>query len=120
MQPSLSFSSAYACKMYPKNNEGKYINVVVAPVWNLFPLANNILPFLFSISLLVVIYMLLYYSLPIGFWNSTDNQYVDSNRCILTSLITYYVISVVLTAVLHNRGCSDIQEQAREYISKNA
>jgi hypothetical protein len=111
-----SFASSYACKAIPKNYSGKLYNVLVAPIWNLFPLLNNVTPFLFSVGLLVVIYVLNYNVLPINVWNSVDGQYVDTERTLLFSLLAYYIISALITAFLLNQGCNDLIDQAKEYL----
>jgi len=114
---SKSFSSSYACKAVTTKYSGKVYNVLVAPIWNLFPLANNLAPFLFSVGLLALIFSLNYYLLPIGFWNSDDGQYLDFTRCLLFSLLVYYILSAIITALLVKSGCDDLISLAREYIN---
>lgn len=111
-----SFASAYACKVVPKNELGKYFNVVVTPIWNLFPLLPNLVPFILSAGLLIGIFFLLYEIVPISIVNSSDGQYVDFTRTLLFSLLIYYAVSMLIVAFLQNEGCEELRETARQYL----
>jgi len=111
-----SFSSSYACKVVPRDELGKYFNVFVTPLWNLFPLLPNLGPFIFSAGLLVGIFCLLYYGVPISFVNSSDGQYVDFTVCLIYAFLFYYALSVLLVAFLQREGCEGLRVSARKYL----
>jgi len=112
---SEKFASAYACKFLPRSGNARFQNTFVGPIFNLFDLTR---PFvlLFSWFLFFVMFGLVYYVLPIGITNSTDGQYLAVSRCLLTSFILYYVLSIFLVGILSDRGCASLEEQANAYL----
>ena len=113
-----SFTSAYACKVVPRNELGKYFNVIVTPIWNLFPLLPNLVPFVLSAGLLIGIFYLLYEFVPISVVNSSDGQYVDLTTCLVFAFLIYYLISMLVVAFLQKEGCEELRESARKYLQK--
>jgi len=113
-----SFTSAFACKVVPRNELGKYFNVIVTPIWNLFPLLPNLAPFVLSAGLLVGIFYLLYEVVPISVVNSSDGQYVDLTTCLVFAFLIYYVLAMLLVALFQREGCEELRETARKYLQK--
>jgi hypothetical protein len=112
---SEKFASAYACRFLPRSGNSRFQNTFVGPIFNLFDLTR---PFvlLFSWFLFFVLFGLVYYVLPIGLINSTDGQYLAVSRCLLSSFILYYILSIFLVGILSDRGCQSLEEQANAYL----
>lgn len=109
-----SFASAYACRFLPVRGTSQFSNVIFGPVINLLNISKPVVT-LFSWSLVVAFYAL-FYVLPIGFWNSSDGQYLDINRVYVATAVAYYLFSTLLIGQLTKRGCSLLEDQGQDFL----
>jgi hypothetical protein len=107
---SESFTSGFAC------GSEKFNNVIFGPIVNLVPNLPRVFVFIVSWLILLFMFLLVYYVLPISIVNSSDGQYVDTGRSIGFAFLFYYIFSAVLIALLNNKGCSSITDQATAYL----
>jgi hypothetical protein len=114
-----SFSSSYACRFLPRAGKSKFSNVIFGPILNLFDIRRSGV-WVFSLGLFAIIYVLIYYVLPINFVNSTDGQYINQTRAIVSTIVIYYLLSTFLVSFLTDRGCKDLEEQAKAYLFNEA
>lgn len=114
-----SFASSYACRFLPRNGRSQFNNVLLSPIFNLFDVQRTTV-WAFSVALLIGTWYLLDRIVPICFLNSVDGQYVDSTRVIISTIILYFVLSAFLISMLGERGCSQLEEQARSYLYDRA
>ena len=116
-----AFSSAYACRSLPiYGKRSKFITGILEPIYNLIPNFGNISVFLFSLALLIGCFVLVYYVLPIWYWNSEDRQYVDVTRSILFSSFLYILLSSFFIAKMAKEGCNILEKQAFQYLYSTA
>jgi hypothetical protein len=109
-----SFASAYACRFLPIRGKAQFSNVIFGPIVNLLDISKPSIA-LFSWALVGAFYALFYY-LPIGFWNSADDQYLDMTRVYIATAVAYYVFSMLLIGKLSARGCSLLEAQGQDYL----
>jgi len=113
-----TFSSAFACRNLPVygSSSFRFLSGFEEPIYNLFPNFSKISVFVFSWILLVGLFLLVYYVLPIWHWNSVDGQYVDSTRSILVSCILYIIFASFIVSKLSKTGCDILEQQAMQYL----
>ena len=114
-----TFSSSYACRFLPRTGTDKFSNVIIGPVLNLFDIRRTGV-WVFSVGLLASIYVIIYFVLPISFINSSDRQYIDQTRCVVSTIIIYTLLSCFLVSFLTDRGCKALEEQAKAYLFNEA
>lgn len=110
-----SFQSTYACRFLPRSGNTKFPNVVFGPIFNLIDFSKPLV-WALSVGLFGLSWFLVHNVFPIGFWNSVDNQYVDSNRAAIFSFVLYYLLSAVLIGFLNTSGCRSLEEQAEAFL----
>ena len=109
-----SFASAYACRYLPVRGTSEFSNVIFGPIVNLLDISKPVVS-LFSWSLVVAFYAL-FYVLPIGFWNSSDGQYLDIKRVYIATAVFYYLFSTLLIGKLTSRGCALLESQGQDFL----
>jgi len=109
-----SFASAYACRFLPVRGKAQFSNVIFGPIVNLLDISKPSIA-VFSWAIVLGFYAL-FYNLPIGFWNSTDGQYLDMMRVYVATAVSYYVFSMLLISKLTGRGCSLLEAQGQDYL----
>jgi len=116
-EPTPPFASQYACKFNAVSSKpSKFKNAFFNPFLNLLPnLGGNILVPLFSWALLIGIYVLNSEVIPINPLNSTDGQYTDNARVMLSTLGMYFGLSFIITALLFKQGCAKLTDLATSY-----
>jgi len=115
-----SFVSSYACKTVPLFGSPKPVNTLFAPIWNLAPLPEQATVAVFSWAFLIILYVLIQNVVPISSLNSSDGQYIDSNRVIISTIVLYYVLSALLVSINVTKGCDALIEQAKSYLYDSA
>lgn len=117
-----SFSSAFACKILPRTGKAQSAvlqNAFLDPVLNLFGFQKPV-AFVVSWALLAVVWLLVYYVLPVWVWNSSDGQDRNVSRSFLGAFIVYYIFTFLLVAYLAKGGCTSLMDQAKEFLYGNA
>jgi hypothetical protein len=69
-----------------------------------------------SAGLFLLSWTLVHNVLPIGFWNSSDKQYIDTTRALIFSVVLYYLLSAFVIGFLNSKGCEALEEQAGAYL----
>jgi hypothetical protein len=110
-----AFQSTFACRFLPRAGKTKFPNVIFGPVFNLIDFSKPMV-WAVSVGLLFVSWLMVHTVLPIGFWNSTDGQYIDGTRAAIFSFVLYYILSAVLIGFLNTSGCNSLEEQAEAYL----
>lgn len=110
------FTAELACKRYSRSSNNKLSNTFVSPVYNLVDFTTPSVAVVHWAAL-IGIYAALRYWLPIGLWNSVDGLYINETRCIVVSLVVYYVLFMVLVAGLNDTGCKAREDAAYEYLT---
>lgn len=119
---SEDFSSAFACRILPrtgKTSSAVLQNAFLGPILNLFGLQKPT-AFVFAWALLLAIWALVYYVLPVWTWNSSDGQDRNFSRSVLGAFIVYYIVAFFLIAFLSKSGCNSLIEQAKSYLYDKA
>ena len=115
-----SFRSAYACRFLPREGQSRFSNVIISPWLNLIDISRTTV-FVFSWLLVLAIFTVIYYVLPAGSTlNSSDGQYVDYGRSILSTAVAYAFLSAFLVGSLTAGGCLDLEKQARSFLYDEA
>jgi hypothetical protein len=82
---------------------------------NLFDIQRTSV-WIFSIAILLGTYYLIDKVVPICFLNSSDGQYIDNTRVIISTIVFYFLLSAIIISTLGERGCSQLEEQAASYL----
>jgi hypothetical protein len=114
-----SFASSYACRFLPRSGTARFSNVIFSPIYSLLDIQRTT-AWVFSVGLLLGIWYLLENVVPICFLNSRDGQYLDRTRVITFTIVFYMVISAIIISSLGQKGCSDLEEQARSFLYDSA
>ena len=109
-----SFRSQFACKSLPKRGNALFSNVVLGPITNLIDITSAS-SFVVSWALLIGLWYLVQ-ALPIGAWNSSDDQYLDTQRMYISTALAYFLICALLISRMQNAGCAELVGQAEEYL----
>lgn len=110
-----SFVSSYACRFLPRSGRSKFSNVIFSPIYNLIDIQRTTV-WIFSLALLFGTYYLIHEIVPICFLNSTDGQYIDFTRVVISTIVLYMILSAILISVLGDRACDQLEEQARSFL----
>jgi len=114
-----SFASSFACRFLPRNGRSKFSNVVFSPIYNLLDIQRTT-TWVFSLALLFGTWYLIHNIVPICFLNSVDGQYVDPNRVFISTAVVYFLLSAIIISALGDRGCDQLEEQAKAYLYDDA
>jgi len=117
---SIPFSSAYACKsQLPYGKISRFQNVLFNPITNLLPnFGTSLLVPIVSWALFIGLYFFVRDAAPLCFLNSLDKQYINTSRCILSTFVLYYLVSMIFVSLLFTNGCKQSEELAELYLAK--
>ena len=110
-----SFASSYACRFLPRRGMAKTQNYLLGPIFNLLDFSKTS-SLVVSWSILLGLWVIIYYVLPIGFWNSEDKQYVNVTRSIIYTILAYFAVSFFLISSLMKKGCAALEDQADAFL----
>lgn len=91
---------------------------ILQPIYNFFNF-DNLLGFAVAWGIVIGIYLILYYKAPTSFLNSTDG-FIDSFRCLLFSLLAYYLIYLLLQMLLNGYAVASKKILKSKYFSQSS
>jgi magnesium-transporting ATPase (P-type) len=87
----------------------------LAPVRSLFNMSKHESLFIYAWLTLVVIYILIYYAVPISFLNS-NNGFKSGWVTLVSTLIIYTIIVIVFVLWTHDSACQSKAKKAAYYV----
>ena len=114
------FKSTFACRnIKPYGKVSRFDNVLFNPLRNLFPdLGGSLLVPVISWGIVLGLYYLIQNIVPICFLNSSDGQYTDATRIVISTAVLYYLIAMLLVMLMYKSGCLALKEISNIYIQR--
>lgn len=86
---------------------------VLAPIRSLFGISKHETLFLYAWVLIIVIYLILYYVVPLSIVNS-ENGFISGRRVFLSTLVVFF-LAVTAYAIWYRQRACDIKLKKAEY-----
>jgi len=87
----------------------------LAPVRSLFNMSKHESLFIYAWLLLIIIYILIYYAVPISFLNS-NNGFKSGWVTLVSTLVIYSIIVIVFVLWTHDSACQSKAIKAAYYV----
>ena len=114
------FKSTFACRnVKAYGTVSRFDNVLFNPFRNLFPdFGGSLLVPVLSWGIFLGYYFVIQNQVPICFLNSSDGQYLDSTRVVISSVVFYYLTAMILISFMYKSGCLALKEISNIYIQR--
>lgn len=96
-------------------SENAVIASILAPIRSLFGISKHETLFLYAWILLIIIYLILYYFVPLSIVNS-ENGFLSGRRVFLSTLIIFFLIVAAYVIWFRQRACKTKYEKAEYYV----